>query len=136
LAREGLGCKNGGIEGVIAVLDIHPVFQPREYFNIELSQLDARRALLSLVDCPARHEEMPYGWCALFERDMQGGLDALVKGVDPRARIERSDSSGLTWEIIIGDSEDAQEEPLPVQIAKGTVLYQTTLKDHIQLLQV
>ena len=67
---------------------------------------------------------------------MCGGLDSLVRGVDPRARIVRSDKSSLAWEIVIDDTERSEDEPLSVQIAKGTVLYQTRLKDHIQLLQM
>ncbi len=133
---DWLGCKNGGIEGVLAVLDIHPAFQPSEYFNIEVQQLDDKRALFSLRDCPASHEEISHGWYACLERGKADGLDALVKGIDPRARIVRKDSIRPSWEIIIDESEGAQEESLPVQIAKGTVLYQTKLKDHIQLLQI
>ena len=79
---------------------------------------------------------MPFGWPALLARGMSGGLEGLVKGVDRRARIVRSDAGRLAWEIIIDDVDDLAEEPLSVQIAKGTVLYQTRLQDHIQLLQV
>ena len=56
--------------------------------------------------------------------------------MDARARIVPSDQGPLAWEIVIDKVIDAEEEPLSVQIAKGTVLYQTHLQDHIQLLQV
>ena len=79
---------------------------------------------------------MPYGWPALLMRGMSGGLDALVKGVDRRARVKHNAAGGRTWDIIIDDVDADIEEPLSVQIAKGTVLYQTHLQDHIQLLQV
>ena len=39
------------------------------------------------------------------------------------------------WEIFIDEEGASLAEPLSVQIAKGTVLYQTRLQDHIQLLQ-
>ena len=133
---EWLGCKDSGIDGVIAVLHIHPAFQPREYWAIDVTKLDEQRAVFELLDCPALEEEMPYGWHALLSRGMSGGLEGLVKGVDPRARIARSDKSPLAWEIIIDRVDGVGKEPLSVQIAKGTVLYQTRLQDHIQLLQL
>jgi hypothetical protein len=133
---EWLGCKDSGIDGIIAVLRIHPAFQPREYSAIKLNKLDENRALFELLDCPADDENMPYGWHALLQRGLCGGLEGLVRGVDSRARIVRSTDSRLAWEIIIDEVDRAEAEPLSVQIAKGTVLYQTRLKDYIQLLQV
>jgi hypothetical protein len=133
---DWLGCRDSGIDGVIDVLQIHPAFQPREYWAIALTRVDDHRARLELLDCPACEEETPYGWHALLARGMTGGLEGLVRGVDPRARIVRSDSSQMTWDIVIEESGEVAAEPLSVQVAKGTVLYQTRLQDHIQLLQV
>ena len=135
---EWLGCKGAGIDGIIAVLQVHPAFAPRAYSPVQITRLTETRALLEMLDCPALREEPPYGWHALLVRGMSGGLEGLVKGVDPRARIKRSASSALAWEIIVEDDASASTaaEPLSVQIAKGTVLYQTQLKDRIQLLQV
>ena len=65
---------------------------------------------------------------------MDGGLQGLVAGVDGRARIVRSGQ--LAWEIAIDGDSAVAEEHLAVQVAKGTVLYQTRLQDHIGLLQV
>ncbi|HEY6130919.1 MAG TPA: hypothetical protein VIV27_02825 [Halioglobus sp.] len=132
---EWLGCKDTGIDGIIEVLRIHPAFLPREYSAIKITRLDEKRALFELLDSPALDETRPYGWHALLARGRSGGLDALVKGVNPRARIVRSNNHPLAWEIVIDGAENAQD-PLPVQIAKGTVLYQTRLKDYIPLLQV
>ncbi|MDG2273082.1 MAG: hypothetical protein P8L39_12305, partial [Halioglobus sp.] len=131
-----LGCKGSGIDNVIDVLEIHPAFQPREYWSIKVIRLDEHRALFELLDCPAGDEETPYGWHALLAQHMHSGLEGLVKGVDPRARIVPSEASGLAWEIIVDQVDSAEEEPLSVQIAKGTVLYQTQLQDHIPLLQL
>lgn len=131
-----LGCKDGGIDGILAVLQIHPAFQPPEYWRTEVTRLDENRALFELLDCPACEEKQPYGWHALLMRGMSRGLEGLVRGVDARARIVSSDQGPLAWEIVIDKVIDAEEEPLSVQIAKGTVLYQTHLQDHIQLLQV
>ena len=133
---DWLGCRDGGIDGIIAVLDIHPAFQPFEYWSVKLTRLSPQSVLFELLDCPAAGEALPYSWHALLARGMSGGLDALVKGVDRRARILRRDSARLAWEISIDESGSAIEEPLAVQVAKGTVLYQTRLKDYIPLLQV
>ena len=42
----------------------------------------------------------------------------------------------MAWDISVGARTAAVEEPLSVQIAKGTVLYKTRLKNHIQLLEL
>jgi hypothetical protein len=137
-----LGCEKGGIDAIIAVLNVHPVFQPRPYWEVTLTRIDEDRALLELQDCPALQEALPYGWHALLARGHWGGLEGMVKGVNPRARIVPVGGDRLAWEIVIDDnegkseSEGAPDEPLAVQIAKGTVLYQTKLKDHISLLQL
>ena len=133
---DWLGCRDTGIDGIVAVLNIHPAFQPCEYWSVQLTRLSPHSVLFELLECPAAEEALPYGWHALMARGMIGGLDGLVKGVDPRARILQRDSARLAWEIAIDESGSAIEEPLAVQVAKGTVLYQTRLKDYIQLLQV
>ncbi|MBK6740461.1 MAG: hypothetical protein IPG64_22795 [Haliea sp.] len=133
---DWLGCRDAGIDGIVAVLNIHPAFQPCEYWSVQLTRLSPHSVLFELLECPAAEEALPYGWYALLARGMVGGLDGLVKGVDRRARILQRDSARLAWEISIDESGSAIEEPLAVQVAKGTVLYQTRLKDYIQLLQV
>jgi hypothetical protein len=131
-----LGCSGGGIDGIASVLQVHPAFQPREYWSVDLSVLDGNRALLRLRDCPARREDMPYGWQALLARGRSGGLEALVRGVDARARLAPVDGDPWAWEIRIDEDATSIEEPLAVQVARGTVLYRTRLVDHVQLLQL
>lgn len=131
-----LGCEAGGIDDIIAVLGVHPAFQPCQYWDVQLTRVDDDRARLQLRDCPALREAMPYGWAALLARGLDGGLLGLVQGVDPRARIEQVSSNPLVWEIGIDRDAAAVEEPLAVQVAKGTVLYQTQLQDRIALLQL
>ncbi|CAA0104764.1 Uncharacterised protein [Halioglobus japonicus] len=133
---EWLGCKDTGIDGIIAVLDVHPAFQPSEYWSVELTRLSDERARIAILECPASAETLPYSWFALLARGMSGGLDGLVKGVDPRARILACEDRDLAWDIVIDEVSEVLEEPLAVQVAKGTVLYQTQLEDRIPLLQV
>ncbi len=131
-----LDCNDGGIDAVIKVLAIHPAFQPCEYQQINIEKIDERRATLELLDGPALQEGDAASWFGLLQEGHTAGLDALVQGVDPRARCVRSDDSKLVWEIVIDPSAEPAEEPLPVLVAKSTVLYQTRLKDHLQLLQL
>jgi hypothetical protein len=131
-----LGLAGAGIDDVLQVLAVHPAFQPREYWSIALTRLDGHRARLELLDCPARREASPWGWPILLARGMSGGLEGLVRGVDPRARVVPCAGRDWAWEIVIDELADPTQEPLPVQVAKGTVLYQTQLENHIQLLQL
>jgi hypothetical protein len=70
----------------------------------------------------------------LYTEDDPSALEAVVQGVNPRARLRPTGDPSARWEIVLADT--AAEEPLPVQIVKGTVLYSTRLEDHVQLLQV
>ena len=134
--RDWLQTSATGIDAVIAVLQIHPALQPETYWSLDIDRVDAHRALLRLRDCPACQEEVPYGWQALLRRGLYGGLEGLVQGVDPRARIIPDAGGELAWEIVIAPDAVPAEESLAVQVAKSTVLYQTRLQDHIPLLQL
>lgn len=129
------GHEQGGLDAIIDVLALHPAFQPREYHGIEVEKLDEQRATLRLLPCPAADENPELGWFALLQRGLDSGLEGLVKGVDPRARIDALDGEHKAWEIILDSTGEPGEAPLPVQIAKGTVLYQTRLENHVTLLQ-
>ncbi len=136
--RDWLGCAAGGIDAIIDVCAVHPAFQPCEYHAIEIKKTAENSASIRLHDCPALQEkdEFAFGWFAALKRGQTAGLDAIMKGVDPRARLVARDGEKLTWDIVVDEVLTESPEPLAVQIAKGTVLYQTKLADHIQLLQV
>lgn len=133
-----LGCKEGGIDAIINVCAVHPAFQPCEYHAIEITKTGSNSASICLLDCPAlqEKEEFSFGWFATLARGQTAGLEAILKGVDPRARLVNREADKLTWDIVVDDVLVESPDPLAVQIAKGTVLYQTKLEDHIQLLQV
>ena len=138
LLRDWLGCAEGVIDAIIDVCAVHPAFQPCEYHAIEIKKTAENSASIRLHDCPALQEkdEFAFGWFAALKRGQTAGLDAIMKGVDPRARLVARDGEKLTWDIVVDEVLTESPEPLAVQIAKGTVLYQTKLADHIQLLQV
>ena len=60
------------------------------------------------------------------------GLEGLVRGVDRRASV-KVDGGG--WLVEVDEGAEPAEDSLSVQIARGSVLYRTQLKDHIALLE-
>jgi len=124
-----------GIDALIAVLKLHPALQPIEYFNAEIEKLDDERVLLTFGSNVASQESMPYGWFRLLLNKRFEGLEALVRGVDHRAQVTQR-GEDLAWEITLDEQNAVTEDPFAVQVAKGTVLYQTQLENHIQLLNL
>lgn len=134
--KQWLGL-DGGIDAVLAVLQVHPAFQPAEYHGIHATKTGDNTAQIALPDCTALHETSGFelGWYSVLARGDTSGLEAILKGVDPRAQLQPGDAP-LSWRIVIDEHAAAADEPLAVQIAKGTVLYQTQLDNHIPLLHV
>lgn len=136
--RDWLGRKDGGIDAIIDVCAVHPAFQPCEYHAIAIEKTGSNSASFKLLDCPALQEKaaLSLGWFAALQRGQTAGLEAILKGVEPRARLIARDTDKLVWDIVVDEVLVESPDPLAVQIAKGTVLYQTKLEDHIQLLQM
>ncbi len=131
---DWLGNNDGGIDTIINVLTVHPVFQPYEYIGMEVTKLSDSKAIIQFSDCPAGKELNGYGWFSLLKTGKTDGLEALLKGIDSKAVLLPIVDKEMTWEIVIDENVVPSEEPLPVQIAKGTVVYKTQLKEHISLL--
>ncbi|MEH6582739.1 MAG: hypothetical protein V7754_12440 [Halioglobus sp.] len=129
-----LGLEGGGIDAIIGVLGVHPAFQPEEYFSMEVTRTSADKARIKIGQCPAASEQRPRGWFPLLLANEASGLEALVQGVDPLARLVSVPGDKMAWDVEI--QELPAEAPMAVQIARGTVLYTTTLENHIQLLEV
>jgi len=129
-----LGLKDGGLNAITQVLAVHPALQPREYFGVDVA-VNGDVLRIALKDCPAASEERPLGWYPLLQHGGEApGLEALVQGVDARARLTPVPGQAAAWNVQL--AEAAAEVPLAVQIAKGTVLYSTQLESHVQLLEV
>ena len=79
---------------------------------------------------------MPLGWYPLLRAGHTEGLEAIARGVDGRARVVPVDGREMTWDVVLDDQSEPDEEPLAVQIAKGTVLYKTKLENHLQLIEL
>lgn len=134
--KKWLNIESGGIDAITSVLAVHPAFQPMEYHSITIQKTSANTAELHIIDCAALQEPQGQnlGWYSLLPLARTAGLESIIKGIDPRASLTAGKST-MHWQITVDEQAAATQEPLPVQIAKGTVLYQTKLEDHIQLLQ-
>jgi hypothetical protein len=134
--KKWLSIEGGGIDNLIRVLEVHPAFQPAEYHHLAIKKTGAHTAELQIADCAALHESptQNLGWYSLLPLAKTAGLEGIIKGIDPRASLTTGNAT-MHWHIAIDENAEAAPEPLPVQIAKGTVLYQTQLENHIPLLQ-
>lgn len=126
----------GGIDRILAVLQVHPVFQPCAYQPIEFEKQDDTRATLRLLPGVANEDNAQIGWQTLLQEGFSEGIEAIARGVDPRAQVVPDRDDHTLWRISIEPSAPPPDEPLPVQIARGTVLYQKVFANHLQLLQV
>ncbi|MEZ5503755.1 MAG: hypothetical protein R3E50_14245 [Halioglobus sp.] len=129
------GWEDGGIDAVIAVLAVHPLFQPLEYQAIRLQRVDEFTARV-VVPGPAQADHEFLSWLTLLDQGFTAGLASLVRGVDPRAGCRRAAAGDSGWIIEITPGSEPVQEPLSVQIATGTVLYQTRFRDRLPVLEV
>ncbi len=130
-----LGHAGGGIDAVIAILDIHPAFQPREYISTRVKKTGPHSATLELGNCAAKEDDVVFSWFNLLLSGRDEGLAALVQGIDSRARIAPTERA-LQWQVTVDPDAIPAEAPLSVQVAKGTPLSNFKLENHIELLDV
>lgn len=135
-----LGHAGGGIDAVVDVMRIHPTFQPREYSGLEVKKLDEQTARLTFSPSAVEQETMSMGWYPLLKAGNTEGLEAIARGVDNNARLVPVEGSGMSWDVVLDaqtqTQHEAGDEPLAVQIAKGTVLHKTKLENHVQLIEL
>jgi hypothetical protein len=108
----GLGSDRASL---VKVLELHPAFHPREYVDVRVSP-DLE---ISLHDCAGIGDRPGLSWAELLASGETGPLDAIVQGLDARARCiprEPSSSALRVWDIEIS-STDAPEKP-EVSVAK------------------
>lgn len=126
------------IDTLIDVLRVHPALNPAGYANCRVDRSADGKALLRIDDCPASADAQGLGWFPLLRQGNLSGLQSLLRGIDERASLAAVEGTALAWEITLRElpeeEREAAQDPLPVQVAKGTVLYSTTLEDHIPLL--
>jgi hypothetical protein len=107
-ARRGAGA----LDRIARVLDLHPLFRPRVYVDLRVAPSDEHLSV-AVGPCEALAEDGRRSWHGLLaDPDPPPVMEALVQGVDPRARVRRVDPPGdavLAWEI----THDPGADPLP-----------------------
>jgi hypothetical protein len=98
----------GGIDGVLRVFELHPLFNPVGYVDAEISgQLRIRRS-------PA-HDDA--AWISLCSLESVQPLQAIATAVDPHVEV-RVTGSGTDWVAELFETDTATTELPEVSIAK------------------
>ncbi len=104
------------LEGVAAVLDLHPMLRPRAYVDASVER-EADRVVVRLADCPALHEDEAHPWPALL-----GGhpevLAAVLWGVHPAVEVVELDGSGPGAAFAVTIGAHARPEPDEVALTR------------------
>jgi hypothetical protein len=119
--RHAMAIAGDGIDAVLKVVQLHPAFQPHEYAALRCERIDDARGRIALGDCAALAEEVPAGWCMLLGNTPHPALDALVRGVNPRAHcvaVPVRAGERLAWEVVLDAGGGAAEEPSEVKITR------------------
>jgi hypothetical protein len=98
----------GGIDGVLRVFELHPLFNPLGYVNAEISgQLRVQRS-------PA-HDDA--AWISLCSPDSVQPLQAIATAVDPNIEVQVSGNS-TDWTAELSETGTATTELPEVSVAK------------------
>jgi hypothetical protein len=110
------------LDGVAAVLAVHPIFLPRSYVDLHLDRTTEGAELrLSLGPCPALAQDDGLTWPAILVDSDDSGLAAAVTCIAPRARVTRVDPSpgaAATWDITIDPDAPPADQPTEVTLAE------------------
>ena len=105
-----------GLDGIVRAFQVHPAFPP-DYAPVHVEVVDEQHARVSLpADCPALAEGDHASWFALLAAGETRPLDALVKGIDRRARVEPV--GPLVWDVVVDPTAPAAEDPDPVALTR------------------
>ena len=110
----------GGVEGVIRVMELHPLFNPAVYVSADFAQ-----DLVRMHPSPAHEDD---AWPALVSPDAVEPLQAIATAVDPRLRVEIT-GSATEWTAHVFETDTAAKESSEVAVAKfsggSTFVFQT-----------
>jgi hypothetical protein len=98
----------GGIDGVLRVFELHPLFNPLGYVNAEIS------GQLHVHQSPA-HDDA--AWISLCSPDSVQPLQAIATAVDPHIEV-RISGSGSDWTAELSESDTPATELPEVSVAK------------------
>lgn len=98
----------GGIEGVLRVFELHPLFNPLGYVNVEIADR------LRVHRSPA-HDDA--AWISLCSPESVQPLQAIATAVDPYIEVQVS-GTGTEWTAELSETGAAATELLEVSVAK------------------
>jgi hypothetical protein len=98
----------GGIEGVLRVFALHPLFNPLGYVNAEMT------GLLRVHRSPA-HDDA--AWISLCSPESVQPLQAIATAVDPHIEVQANGTS-TDWTAELSETDTAATELPEVSVAK------------------
>ncbi len=108
------------LAGIAKVLSLHPSFQPADYVDCTITTgRDTLR--LAFGDAPVFAEADGLGWLVGLDDADDRGIDAIVRGVNPRAAATRVDPRGaerIAYEIIIETGGEPRREEAETALAR------------------
>jgi hypothetical protein len=96
------------LDGVAAVLSVHPMFLPRAYVALRLEPHE-HELLVSIDPCPALDEADGLTWPAILGAGHDDPLASAVQCLAPQARLERTGPTA--WRVWIDADTDPAPEP-------------------------
>ncbi|MCL2536424.1 MAG: hypothetical protein FWE39_19860, partial [Nocardiaceae bacterium] len=112
--RDALGLPDD-LEGLATVLTLHPLLNPRQYVDSEISfdgeQLELEIGRSGLVDADG-------GWPTLIDGDHLEPLQALVRGVNPRFTVRVVAEEPTRLRVVVDVTDEPAPECVEVAITK------------------
>jgi hypothetical protein len=110
------------LDGIAAVLSVHPMLLPRSYVDLRLERCPGGGALtISLGPCPATREDDGLTWPAILASGNDGGFVAAIQCLAPQARIERIDRQGdavASWRVWLDPHGEPARQPDEVTLTE------------------
>ncbi len=129
--QAAMGIAPDGAEPILKVLQLHPGFLPG-YMRLGFELRAPDRGRFWVEDCDALAEGDPYGWLGLLGPASNPGLDAMVRGVNPRARCEPASPPGgarLAWDVVVERDAAPAAEPPEAAMVRATRAARFTFTD-------
>jgi len=117
-----LGIPGDDVEAVLKVLQFHPAFLPG-YLRVGLERLGRDRGRLTIADCEGLSEGDAFSWYALLDVAPHPALDAMVQGVNPRARCVPAtprDGARFAWDVVVDAAAEPVAPPPEVAMVEAT----------------
>ncbi len=108
------------LDGIAAVLAVHPMFLPRAYVDLHLER-DDDALEVSLGACPSLDEDDGLTWPALLLDEDDRALSAAVTCLAPSARVVRAEPRPgrvATWIVRLDADGEPQAQPDEVTLAE------------------